>query len=746
VTGVAGVAHQLRGGGDADSGGLRMWASPRVTIPRLIVNTSLWPKAVVIAATLMAFLHGASARPRTKQLPELVRWSSEGALDAYETLRDNVPFRFSLLVAPSSNRGSDEPRSIGRGAVWLTFDATAAYSVVGDEPPHRTTVHEAALLEDAVKAKRRPTAAEVLAASLVARAGAAVKVQQTKELPNGDLLLIADPGDAPDHILILYAARNTADGSYIMAEVTGSRTSKALLTRIATSLKNLGRKPPESSELQPYAPLMMAAYDGRGDVVATLVRQGADPNRVDDVGSARSYCTALYFAVLGPKDDPAILETLLKAGARVPGDQRCVRPPLLEAVIRGKLASVRFLLSKGADPNGRSLEGWTPLAAVFANEDRSAAKVVPLLEELLRAGAAVNGHEATGGRLPLESAHNNPAARRLLLDRGADPRTTDAYGRTELDGLSSGEERHQEYTMAVSRLRGGAPMPVFSKPDGSSLSDLFRFGPEARIGLRDGAWQMIDPAGKEIGSWPACPKGCGPLNPQFLDLDGDRVLDVSGVGKDTSPCAQVCPPLLSFSLVLGLRGGQTRLMINYDVPHDRLTGNGPIPASLRGAVAAELERRGNLSRAHIERLLPRYVLMADGKWMYDLSIRHRSALQLYKEHQPAKAAALLEEPLAEATVAKLDPSRDPDVTAILNDLGFFLSEAGLDDRAVPVLRSVVARAPDRTVAYLNLADAEYTLGDAKTARGHYRQYLTLMESAGKVGKVPPRVVDRLAAH
>jgi len=198
--------------------------------------------------------------------------------------------------------------------------------------------------------------------------------------------------------------------------------------------------------------------------------------------------------------------------------------------------------------------------------------------------------------------------------------------------------------------------------------------------------------------------------------------------------------------MLGLRNGQTRLVIKYDAAHDRLTGSEPISASLRGPVMAELERQGNLGRAQSERLLQRYTLMADGKWMCDLYPLHTEALRLYKEHQPAKAAALLEEPLSEATVSKMDPAADPAVTEMLNDLGFFLSEAGLDDRAVPILRRVVARAPDRAVAYLNLADAEYTRGDAETARGHYRQYVALMESAGKGRKVPPRVADRLAGR
>jgi hypothetical protein len=710
-------------------------------------------KAVVAAAALWSFVQAAEARNKTESPSDLVLWDSANpdGKDQLYTAPPNAPFRFSVLSAVGGKKRWILAPSIGRGSIWLTFDSDGIAFGVGARTLHyRNVVHEAALLQDAAKAKRRPTVAEVIAASLAAREGATVKVNETKELPSGDVLLVADGGSASD-LLIFYAARSNVDGSYILAEVSGPRTDKAPLMKIATSLENLGRTKPAAGEgsLAPYTPLMMAAFDGRADVAATLLREGADVNRADDTGPARTYCTPLFFAASGPQANVEILDTLLEAGAHIEGDQRCVRPPLGEAVIRGKLASVRFLLSKKADPNRRSLDGDIPLIEAFANQNQTTAKA--MLEELLRAGADVNGYRASAGFTTLIIARfkrtEHPALGPLLLERGADPRMTDAYGHTAFEGLSSQDGLHQEFTAAVAGLKGSAPKPVFSKLDDSGLRELFRFGTEARIGLRKGALQLIDPAGNTIGSWPACSTGWFQLSAQFLDLDGDRVPDVSAIKKDTSACAHgKCPPLRSFSLVLGLRGGQTRLMINYDATYDRLTGNGPIPASLRDVVVAELERQGDLDRAHVERLLPRYALMADGAWMYELLRHHAEAAALYKKFQPAKAAALLEELLAEATVSKMEPSLDPHVTEALNDLGFFLSEAGLNDRAVPVLRRVVARAPDRTVAYLNLADAEYTLGDAETARGHYRQYLTLMERAGNARKVPPRVADRVAGH
>lgn len=708
----------------------------------------------ISAAILSMFAASASARPRTEQPSDLIRWDDQ---------QGNGPFRFSVLSARSSNVAWDSAPSIGRGSISLTFDLDGGVSLA-PEPRFRITIHEAGVLEDVARAHRRPSVAELISSSLVGRSARQIEVKQSRQLPDGGLLLLADGGEAADR-LVLRASRSEVDGSYIVAEVRGPRENEKLLIKIATSLKNAGRvsSGPESSKVAPSRaappPLMVAAYDGREDVVTALLRQGADPNQIDSAGPERSHCTPLYFAARGPEDDAAVLEILLNAGARIGGDPRCARQPLNEAARRGKLASVRFLLSKGADPNGRSLEGDIPLLEALSDQARSDLQVRPIIDELLRRGASVNGHAARTGWTPLVVASFVPHRADLLrhlLDQGADPRVTDVIGRTLIEDVLSGDERQSWMSAAVSRLNAPPPRPVFSKVRDGHFNDLFRFGPEARIGIRNSAVQLIDPAGNEIGAWPVCPRGCGSLAPQFIDLDGDGVADFSGLEKDYReavkafpPCERnvsKCPPIVSFTMLLGLRGGKTRLMLYYDAARDRLTGNLPIVEPLGTAVRAELGRRGNLDGARIERLLSRYALMADGKWMLELYGRHEEARRLYKAFQPARAAAQLEALLGEDTVRKLDPSGDPDVTVALNDLGFFLSEAGVNDRAVAVLRRVLVRAPDRAVAFLNLADAEYTLGDAASASAHYRQYQTLMERAGKTGKVPARVVDRLAGR
>jgi len=79
----------------------------------------------------------------------------------------------------------------------------------------------------------------------------------------------------------------------------------------------------------------------------------------------------------------------------------------------------------------------------------------------------------------------------------------------------------------------------------------------------------------------------------------------------------------------------------------------------------------------------------------------------------------------------------------VNDLAFFLDEGGHHERAAKVLGRVVEAAPDRTVAWLNLADAEWALDQPEKARGHYETYLGQMTKAGKEERIPARVGQRM---
>lgn len=103
--------------------------------------------------------------------------------------------------------------------------------------------------------------------------------------------------------------------------------------------------------------LHFAAFTGRREVVALLLRRGAQVNvtaeGIDDV-------TPLHSAAAGGHAE--IVGLLLAAGARPDARQKGGFVPLHEAAMKGRLAMVETLLRYGADANAADDKGTTPLA------------------------------------------------------------------------------------------------------------------------------------------------------------------------------------------------------------------------------------------------------------------------------------------------------------------------------------------------------------------------------------------------
>jgi len=77
-----------------------------------------------------------------------------------------------------------------------------------------------------------------------------------------------------------------------------------------------------------------------------------------------------------------------------------------------------------------------------------------------------------------------------------------------------------------------------------------------------------------------------------------------------------------------------------------------------------------------------------------------------------------------------------------NDVGFLLGEAGYYTESIQLLNAVIAHNPERTVAYLNLADSYWAMNDKERAVPAYKQYASRMAEAGKASKIPARVAER----
>jgi ankyrin repeat protein len=122
-------------------------------------------------------------------------------------------------------------------------------------------------------------------------------------------------------------------------------------------------------------------------------------------------------------------ERLLAAGGDANARLLSGETPLMEAARRGNLATVRVLLSGGADPDAREVNGGQN-AMMWAIAQRHAT----VMEELVRRGADINARSKRGFTALMFAAQQGDAdCVRILLDAGANP--NDAMPRTGLTPL-----------------------------------------------------------------------------------------------------------------------------------------------------------------------------------------------------------------------------------------------------------------------------------------------------------------------
>ncbi|HEX8575911.1 MAG TPA: hypothetical protein VF677_06415 [Flavobacterium sp.] len=79
-----------------------------------------------------------------------------------------------------------------------------------------------------------------------------------------------------------------------------------------------------------------------------------------------------------------------------------------------------------------------------------------------------------------------------------------------------------------------------------------------------------------------------------------------------------------------------------------------------------------------------------------------------------------------------------------NDLGYYLQQTKTEDgKAQLILEEVVKKFPDRTVAYINLADSYWDVKSYDEAKTSYNKYIDLMKKSGKEAKIPKKVLERV---
>lgn len=79
-----------------------------------------------------------------------------------------------------------------------------------------------------------------------------------------------------------------------------------------------------------------------------------------------------------------------------------------------------------------------------------------------------------------------------------------------------------------------------------------------------------------------------------------------------------------------------------------------------------------------------------------------------------------------------------------NNIAYHLQKAGAHKEAVYLLEKILEKFPNRTVAYYNLADGYWALGDKDKARKSYSTYIEQMCHKGLQKKIPKEVLKRVA--
>jgi hypothetical protein len=76
-----------------------------------------------------------------------------------------------------------------------------------------------------------------------------------------------------------------------------------------------------------------------------------------------------------------------------------------------------------------------------------------------------------------------------------------------------------------------------------------------------------------------------------------------------------------------------------------------------------------------------------------------------------------------------------------NNISYYFQKAGYYNEAILLLEKIIKKFPNRTVAYLNLADAYNGINNKERAKENYEKYVNLMKQDKKENKIPQRVLE-----
>ena len=81
--------------------------------------------------------------------------------------------------------------------------------------------------------------------------------------------------------------------------------------------------------------------------------------------------------------------------------------------------------------------------------------------------------------------------------------------------------------------------------------------------------------------------------------------------------------------------------------------------------------------------------------------------------------------------------------SIYNDIAFYLGEGHNYNSSLYILKKIIKIHPNRIVAYLNIADVYWEIGNKDHAKVYYQEYISRMGRIGKKSIIPKRVFQRV---
>lgn len=153
--------------------------------------------------------------------------------------------------------------------------------------------------------------------------------------------------------------------------------------------------------------LMAAASSEHHECISPLLNKGANPNMRNKSGD-----TALHFLTNDFSDNYQASTLLIKAGADVNAvceGKGYFKTPLIYAITRNSIETVRILLEYGADPTLARYK-FSPLNCAKAVSN-SCPEMLPLIKNAIKAWPKVSGGAGDAPAQPFKKSPQRPAAR-----------------------------------------------------------------------------------------------------------------------------------------------------------------------------------------------------------------------------------------------------------------------------------------------------------------------------------------------